>query len=98
MRSVSFLLMARRSLGAYAPQGNLVQGTLDMLILMMLALQSMHGNGIKVRLEQVSNGLFASMQGRFAGLDALASRNSNFRNRFRARGQRRIRRRHRYQQ
>jgi PadR family transcriptional regulator PadR len=37
---------------------DLVQGTLDMLILKTLALQPMHGYGITMRLEQVSNGVF----------------------------------------
>jgi PadR family transcriptional regulator PadR len=37
---------------------DLVQGTLDMLILKTLALQPMHGYGITIRLEQVSNGVF----------------------------------------
>ena len=36
----------------------LVQGTLDMLILKTLALEPMHGYGIGVRLEQISNGAF----------------------------------------
>ena len=35
-----------------------VQGTLDMLILKMLALEPMHGYGIGVRLEQISRGVF----------------------------------------
>ena len=39
-------------------RSDLVQGTLDMLILKMLALQPMHGYGITMRLEQVSNGVF----------------------------------------
>src|SRR5206468_5554748 len=38
--------------------GDLVQGTLDMLILKTLALEPMHGYGIGVRLEQVSKGVF----------------------------------------
>src|SRR5690242_10919660 len=38
--------------------GALVQGTLDMLILKTLALEPMHGYGIGVRLEQISNGVF----------------------------------------
>jgi PadR family transcriptional regulator PadR len=38
--------------------GDLVQGTLDMLILKTLALEPMHGYGIAVRLEQVSKGVF----------------------------------------
>ncbi len=37
---------------------DLVQGTLDMLILKMLALEPMHGYGIAVRLEQMSQGVF----------------------------------------
>jgi transcriptional regulator len=36
----------------------LVQGTLDMLILKTLDLQPMHGYGISVRLEQMSQGVF----------------------------------------
>ena len=37
---------------------DLVQGTLDMLILKTLALEPMHGYGIAVRLEQMSRGVF----------------------------------------
>lgn len=37
---------------------DLVQGTLDMLILKTLALEPMHGYGISVRIEQVSKGVF----------------------------------------
>jgi PadR family transcriptional regulator PadR len=37
---------------------DLIQGTLDMLILKTLALESMHGYGIAVRLEQMSGGVF----------------------------------------
>jgi len=36
----------------------LVQGTLDMLILKTVALRPMHGYGISVRIEQISNGTF----------------------------------------
>jgi PadR family transcriptional regulator len=36
----------------------LVQGTLYMLILKTLTLEPMHGYGIGVRLEQISNGVF----------------------------------------
>ena len=36
----------------------MVQGTLDMLILKTLDLQPMHGYGISVRIEQMSNGVF----------------------------------------
>jgi PadR family transcriptional regulator, regulatory protein PadR len=38
--------------------GELVQGTLEMLVLKTLALESMHGYGIALRIEQVSNGVF----------------------------------------
>jgi PadR family transcriptional regulator PadR len=37
---------------------DLVQGTLDMLILKTLALEPIHGYGISVRIEQISNGVF----------------------------------------
>ena len=37
---------------------DLVQGTLDMLILKTLALEPMHGYGIGLRLEQISRGVF----------------------------------------
>jgi PadR family transcriptional regulator len=36
----------------------LVQGTLDMLILKTVALEPMHGYGITVRIEQISKGTF----------------------------------------
>ena len=39
-------------------QSDIVQGTLDMLILKTLALEPMHGYGISVRIEQISNGVF----------------------------------------
>jgi PadR family transcriptional regulator, regulatory protein PadR len=37
---------------------DLVQGTLEMLILKTLALESMHGYGVALRIEQISNGAF----------------------------------------
>ena len=37
---------------------DLVQGTLDMLILKTLVLEPMHGYGIGVRIEQISQGVF----------------------------------------
>jgi len=37
---------------------DLVQGTLDMLILQVLALEPLHGYGIAQRLEQISRGVF----------------------------------------
>ena len=44
-------------------KGDLVQGTLEMLILKTLALQPMHGFGISVRIEQMSNGIFHVIPG-----------------------------------
>jgi transcriptional regulator len=41
-----------------AKPSQLVQGTLDMLILKTLALEPMHGWGIGIRLEQISRGAF----------------------------------------
>jgi PadR family transcriptional regulator, regulatory protein PadR len=38
--------------------GDLVQGTLEMLVLKTLALEAMHGYGIALRIEQVSDGVF----------------------------------------
>lgn len=37
---------------------DLVRGTLDMLVLKTLASKSMHGYGVKVRIEQMSRGVF----------------------------------------
>src|ERR1700730_14579111 len=37
---------------------DLVQGTLDMLVLKTLALEPIHGYGISVRIEQMSKGVF----------------------------------------
>jgi transcriptional regulator len=58
-RDVSFLLVLRRNRVFMADKpSDLVQGTLDMLILKTLALEAMHGYGIAVRIEQVSKGVF----------------------------------------
>ena len=40
------------------PTTDVIQGTLDMLILKTLSLQPMHGFGIARRIEQVSKGVF----------------------------------------
>jgi PadR family transcriptional regulator, regulatory protein PadR len=40
------------------PNTDLIQGTLDMLILKTLSLEPMHGYGIARRIEQVSRGVF----------------------------------------
>ena len=41
-----------------ARRADLVQGTLEMLILKTLALQPLHGYGIGLRIEQISRGVF----------------------------------------
>jgi PadR family transcriptional regulator, regulatory protein PadR len=41
-----------------ATTGDLVQGTLEMLILKTLALEPMHGYGVALRIEQISGGVF----------------------------------------
>ena len=41
-----------------AESSDLVQGTLEMLILKTLALESTHGYGVALRIEQISNGVF----------------------------------------
>lgn len=40
------------------PPAGVVQGTLDMLVLRVLALEPLHGYGIAVRIQQVSRGVF----------------------------------------
>lgn len=40
------------------PTNGLIPGTLEMLILRILALQPLHGFGIQQRIEQVSGGVF----------------------------------------
>ena len=50
----------------------LVQGTLDMLILKTVALESMHAHGIGLRIEQISHGVFQVNPGSlFPGLKRL---------------------------
>jgi PadR family transcriptional regulator, regulatory protein PadR len=41
-----------------APNTDVIQGTLDMLILKTLSLQPMHGFGIARRVEEISRGVF----------------------------------------
>jgi PadR family transcriptional regulator, regulatory protein PadR len=43
----------------HAPESrDMVQGTLEMLILKTLALEPMHGYGVALRIEQISQGVF----------------------------------------
>jgi PadR family transcriptional regulator, regulatory protein PadR len=57
-RGVFFLMILRRNGSMADKPSDLVQGTLDMLILKTLALEPTHGYGIAVRLEQMSEGVF----------------------------------------
>jgi PadR family transcriptional regulator PadR len=41
-----------------SPQANLLQGTLDLLILKALALGELHGLGVSRRIEQITKGTF----------------------------------------
>jgi transcriptional regulator len=58
MRKRKLLLVARRNRFMPDKSSDLVQGTLDMLILKTLKLEPMHGYGISVRIEQMSKGVF----------------------------------------
>jgi hypothetical protein len=56
-------------------QSDLLQGTLDLLILKALALEQMHGMGISRRIGQVTNGAFKVLVSRSApdGASGLAN-------------------------
>jgi PadR family transcriptional regulator PadR len=56
--SCLYLLILTRRIFMTDKTSDLVQGTLDMLILKTLALEPMHGYGITLRLEQMSRGTF----------------------------------------
>jgi DNA-binding PadR family transcriptional regulator len=45
------------------PKSGLPQGTLDLLILKILAVESLHGYGIAQRMQQVSQGVVQMQQG-----------------------------------
>lgn len=45
------------------PKAELLQGTLDMLILKTLAMEPMHGYGISVRIQQISKDVLRVNQG-----------------------------------
>jgi PadR family transcriptional regulator PadR len=56
-------------------KSNLLQGTLDLLILSVLSLQPMHGLGISRRIEQVTRGAFQVKPGSlFPALHRLEER------------------------
>jgi PadR family transcriptional regulator, regulatory protein PadR len=51
-------MAAKTNDGSAREQSDLVQGTLEMLILKTLALEPMHGYGVVLRIEQISGGVF----------------------------------------
>ena len=51
-------MTARENQNPEPASQELVQGTLEMLILKTLALESMHGYGVALRIEQISGGVF----------------------------------------
>jgi transcriptional regulator len=65
------------------PNTDLIQGTLDMLILKALSLEPMHGFGIARRIEQVSRGVFkvnpGSLLTAFQRLERVGWLNSEWR-------------------
>jgi len=67
------LIVRRREENSMSDQpSDLVQGTLDMLILKTLALEPMHGYGVSVRIEQMSDGTFRINAGSlFVALERL---------------------------
>jgi len=62
----------------------LVQGTLEMLILKTLALQPMHGYGVALRIEQVSNGVFRVNPGSLFPAFSRLERSGRIRSEWRA--------------
>jgi DNA-binding PadR family transcriptional regulator len=55
---MAYLLIIKRRAAMTQKTGDMVQGTLEMLILKTLALEPMHGYGVALRIEQVSQGVF----------------------------------------
>ncbi len=66
-----------------APNTDVIQGTLDMLIFKTLSLEPMHGFGIARRIEQVSRGVFrvnpGSLLTAFQRLERMGWLNSEWR-------------------
>jgi transcriptional regulator len=54
----AYILIIKRRPRMGPKPGEMVQGTLEMLILKTLALEPMHGYGVAQRIEQVSQGVF----------------------------------------
>jgi PadR family transcriptional regulator, regulatory protein PadR len=65
-------------------QRDVVQGTLEMLILKTLALEPMHGYGVALRIEQVSKGVFRVNPGSLLPALARMERAGRIRSEWRA--------------
>lgn len=65
-------------------QRDVVQGTLEMLILRTLALEPMHGYGVALRIEQVSEGVFRVNPGSLLPALARMERAGRIRSEWRA--------------
>ncbi|HTD95619.1 MAG TPA: PadR family transcriptional regulator [Edaphobacter sp.] len=63
---------------------DLVQGTLEMLILKTLALEPMHGYGVALRIEQISNGVFRVNPGSLFPAFSRLERNASIKAEWRA--------------
>ncbi|MDR3751556.1 MAG: PadR family transcriptional regulator [Terracidiphilus sp.] len=67
-----------------APPSELVQGTLEMLILKTLALEPMHGYGVALRIEQISRGAFRVNPGSLLPALSRMERSGRIRSEWRA--------------
>jgi len=65
-------------------QRDVVQGTLEMLILKTLALEPMHGYGVALRIEQISKGVFRVNPGSLLPALARMERAGRIRSEWRA--------------
>ena len=67
-----------------AQSSDLVQGTLEMLILKTLALEPMHGYGLGLRIEQISGGVFRVNAGSLLPALSRMERSGNLKAEWRA--------------
>jgi len=68
----------------FPSSGDLVQGTLEMLILKTLALEPMHGYGVALRIEQISRGVFRVNPGSLLPALSRMERSGRIRSEWRA--------------
>jgi PadR family transcriptional regulator PadR len=67
-----------------APPSDLVQGTLEMLVLKTLGLEPMHGYGVTLRIEQISRGAFRVNPGSLLPALSRMERSGRIRSEWRA--------------